>query len=103
MLFVLGKLSKHLCKMLATFLMCPWLVSISSWDSLIIIFTLLNTDLVPTKKLPVLGLVPHTIAGEPSNLTDNLPLEVNHFNTVKSPVKTESSGWLMCVFFILIV
>ena len=56
------------------------------------IFTLLNTDLVPTKKLPVAGLVPHTIAGDPSTLTYKLPLEVNHFNTDKSPVKTESSG-----------
>jgi len=46
------------------------------------IFTLLNTDLVPTKKLPVEGLVPHTIAGEPSTLTDKLPLEVKPFLTL---------------------
>ena len=38
-------------------------------DSLILILTLLKTLLVPTKKFPVAGFVPQTIAGAPSILT----------------------------------
>jgi len=53
---------------------------------------LLNTDLVPTKNLLVLGFVPQTIAGDPSIFADMLLSAVNQFNTLRSPFKMESSG-----------
>jgi hypothetical protein len=55
-----------------------WFLSISSWDSLILINFLLNTLLVPTKKLPVAGLVPQTIAGAPSIFAEMLLSAINH-------------------------
>ena len=80
----------------------PYHSMICSWVSHILIFFLLKTDLVPTKKLPVAGLVPHTIAGAPSILTDKRQTIKKASNTVRSPVRMLSSGCSMWVFFILL-
>ena len=74
----------------------------SEWDSLILIFFLLKTLLVPTKKFPVAGLRPQTIAGAPSIFADMLLSAVNQSKTDRSPVRMASSGCSMCVFFILL-
>jgi len=64
---------------------------------------LLKTDLVPTKNLSLAGFVPHTIAGEPSIFAEILPLLTNQSSTDKLPLRMESSGCSMCLFFIIIL
>ena len=74
----------------------------SSCVSLILIFTLLKTDFVPTKNT-VAGFVPHTIAGEPSIFTESSLSARNQSRTERSPVRMESSGCWRCVFFMLLI
>ena len=63
---------------------------------------LLKTLFVPIKNLLLTGFVPQTIAGDPSIFAVILPLEVNQFNTLRSPFRMESSGCSMCLFCIII-
>ena len=65
------------------------------------IFFLLKTDLVPTKKLPVAGFLPHTIAGAPSIFTDKKQVIKKASNTASVPVRMLSSGCSRWVFFVI--
>ena len=67
----------------------------------ILIFTLLKTDLVPTKWLPVAGFLPHRIAGDPSIFTERCEGVRNQSRTERSPERIESSGSRRWMFFMI--
>ena len=75
----------------------------SSVVSQILIFFLLNTDFVPTKKFPVAGLVPHTIAGAPSNFTDRTKAFKKASKTERVPKDAVFRVFNVDVFHTLII
>jgi len=98
---VWGNQLKQQCRMFATL---PWkCVSISSWEWQSLILTLLKADLVETKNWLLAGLVPKTIAGEPSIFSEISQSELKKSRTDRSPVRIISSKCSWCLlsgFFI---
>ena len=87
-------------RMMQNFSNCPSVILLNFFMRMsILILTLLKTLLVPTNRLPFSGLIPATISGAPSILTERCALVENQSKTDKSPVRWNLQG-AQDVFFI---